>query len=285
MKIAYGTYAMPTTPLEEAIPTLSGMGYDGIEIAISPRHVGSLPEQIDAARRANLRRLLRENEMGVPALFALGHTLEPDEEAHRQSLERMRRVAQLARDLGVADPPVIAQGIGGRTAQWEQVRGQIVRQLRDHDRVAREEGYILAIEPHCNAAVDRSERALWVIHEVDSPHVRLHFDIVHMFLAGEREADSVAALVPVTAHTHITDARRHEDGTFDLVLIGQGDLDTVSYLRAMHRAGWTGHITLEVSVRVWGQEGYDPIAAARQCYATLDGAFQEAGVPRSPGIG
>jgi len=281
VKIAYGTYAMPTTPLEEAIPTLAGMGYDGIEIALSPRHVGSLPEQMDAARRANLRRLLRENEMGVPALFALGHTLEPDEETHRRNLQRMRVIARLARDLGMDDLPVIAQGIGGKTAQWEQVRDQIVGQLRDYDRVAREEGFILAVEPHCNAAVDRPDRALWVIREVGSPHVRLHFDIVHMFLAGVAEADAVEALVPITAHTHITDARRYEDGKFELVLIGQGDLDAVSYLRAMHRAGWTSFITLEVSVRVWGQDGYDEIAAARQCYDTLSGAFRAAGVPRT----
>lgn len=281
MRIAYGTYAMPTIALEDAIPTLAKIGYDGIEIALSPRHVGSLPEQMDAARRENLRRLLQENEMGVPALFALGHVLEPDEEAHRSSLERMRVIAQLARDLGMDDPPVIAQGIGGKTALWEEQRGQIVRQLRDYDRVAREEGFILAVEPHCNAAVDRPERALWVIHEVDSSWIRLHFDIVHMFLAGVTEPDAVKALLPITAHTHITDARRYKDGKFDLVLIGQGDLDTVSYLRAMRREGWTGFITLEVSVRVWGQEGYDPIAAAQTCYQTLDAAFQEAGVPRT----
>tara|TARA_Y100001001_G_scaffold70499_1_gene68518 strand:+ start:272 stop:445 length:174 start_codon:yes stop_codon:yes gene_type:complete len=36
MKIAYGTYAMPETRLEEAIPLLAGIGYDGIEICVSP---------------------------------------------------------------------------------------------------------------------------------------------------------------------------------------------------------------------------------------------------------
>ena len=47
MKIVYGTYAMPTVPLEEAIPTLAAIGYDGIEIAIGPKHVGSMPDQLD----------------------------------------------------------------------------------------------------------------------------------------------------------------------------------------------------------------------------------------------
>jgi len=110
--------------------------------------------------------------------------------------------------------------------------------------------------------------------------VRLHFDIVHLFLAGEKIEDSVRALAPYTAHTHITDARRHADGSRELVLLGQGELDSVAYLRAMDAAGWTGFITLEVSMMVWGAEGYDPVAAAQYSYDTLSNAFAEAGVVR-----
>jgi hypothetical protein len=31
---------------------------------------------------------------------------------------------------------------------------------------------------------------------------------------------------------------------------------------------------------VWGKEGYDPIAAAKESYAAITRAFQEAGVER-----
>ena len=99
-------------------------------------------------------------------------------------------------------------------------------------------------------------RALcWLIDQVGSPRVGLHFDIVHFFMAGERIEDSVRALVPITVHTHITDAHRKPDGTFDLRLLGQGDLDSTAYMRAMHAAGWTGFITLEVSAAVWVARG------------------------------
>ena len=280
MRIAYGTYAMPKTPLEEAIPLLVGMGYEGVEICISRQHVGSMPDEIDGARRSALRELLERHAMGIPALFMLGHILHESEPDHRANLEDTRRTVQLARDLGVGGTPVIAMGIGGSGELWEEQKGPIVERLKDFDELAREEGFVLAGEAHCGAAVDRSERALWVIETVGSPRVKLHFDIVHFYLAGEQVEDSVRALAPITAHTHITDARIHPDGLFDLLLLGNGDLDSTAYVRAMHEAGWDDYITLEVSAQVWKRDDYDVVEAARFSYETLSSAFEEAGVPR-----
>ncbi|NOZ21446.1 MAG: sugar phosphate isomerase/epimerase [Planctomycetes bacterium] len=281
MKIAYGTYAMPMLPLEEAVPALAEMGYDGVEICISPKHQGSMPDEIAPERRRKLKQLLENHALGVPALFMLGHVFTEDETEHQQTLEHTRKVAQLARDLGMREPPVLAIGIGGRSKRWEEIRGRIVERLRDYADLADREDFILAGEAHCGAAVDRSERVAWLFDTVAHPRVRFHFDIVHLFLAGEEIEDAVRTLVPYTAHTHITDARRHADGAFDLLLLGQGDLDSVRYMKAMKEAGWTDFITLEVSTRVWSKPDYDPIEAARFCYASLDRAFHEAGVPRT----
>jgi len=280
MKIAYGTYAMPTVPLEEAFPALAEIGYDGVEICISPKHVGSLPEEMDPGRRRRLRELLVANGLGVPALFITGSVWTRDAEQHRRNLEQLRVCAQLARDLGMREPPVLAMGIGGGRAEWDDIKDDLVRLLREHAEIAEEEDFVLAGEAHCGAAVYNSERARWLFDTVGSPRVKMHFDIVHMFLAGEKEAEAVERLVPYTAHTHITDAIRNADGSFQLVLLGQGELDATAYMRAMKRAGWEDFITLEVSMMVWGKEGYDPIAAAKESYAAITRAFAEAGVER-----
>ena len=282
MKIAYGTYAMPNIPLEEAVPMLAEMGYNGVEICIGSKHIGSLPDQIDQARRNRLKNLLIEHNMGVPALFIAGiHILAEDDPTHENYLAQAREAVRLAKDLVPEGRPVLSIGIGGKSESWEQVRHEIVRRFKDYAQLASDEGVILAGEAHCGAAVDRSERALWVFEEVDSPSVGLHFDIVHFYLANEEIEDSVKAMYPITVHTHITDARKHEDGTFDLLLLGQGDLDSVTYLKAMDEAGWTSYITLEVSARVWSKEDYDPVEAAVFSYKTLDNAFKAAGVERT----
>ena len=281
MKIAYGTYAMPTVPLEEAIPLLGRIGYDGVELCIGPKPFDTLPDEIDTARRRKLASLLAEHRLSVPALMNIRRSvLTDDETVHDENLEHARKAAQLARDLGAEDDPVLSMGIGGRTALWDTQRDQIIRRLHDYARVASEEGFVLAAEAHCGAAVDRTERALHVINTVNDPRIRLHFDIVHFFLARERIEDSVRALVPITAHTHVSDAIMHEDGGFEFRLPSEGHLDMVAYVKAMHDNGWTDFITLEVSTRVWSKEDYDPREAALSCYEMLSGAFEKAGVPR-----
>ena len=278
MKIAYGTYAMPTVPLEKALQAVAEIGYEGLELAIGPKH-NSMPDEWDSTMRAQVKRMLSELHLGVPSLFMLRSVFTEDAEAHKGNLRLTRQVAELARDLDLGPDPVLSMGIGGKSALWETQREGIVRLLEDYAKIASDEGFILAVEPHVNAAVDRTDRAIWLMKSLDHPLIRLHFDIVHLYLAGEAIAETVSALVPYTAHTHVTDARIHEKG-FELVLLGQGELDCTAYVDAMHKAGWTDFITVEVSTMVWSKEDYDPFAAASFSYATLDKAFREAGVPR-----
>ncbi len=152
--------------------------------------------------------------------------------------------------------------------------------LDRHLELASDEGFALAVEAHCNAMIDRTERAIWLMEALDNPLIRLHFDIVHFYLAREPIAETVHKLVPYTAHTHVTDARIYDD-KFELLLLGQGELDCVEYVKAMHEAGWTDFITVEVSTMVWSKQDYDPLEAASLSYKTLDKAFKEAGVTRT----
>jgi len=281
MKIAYGTYPMPTWPLEESLSFLAGVGYEGVEIMVGPNHVGTLPDQIDTSRREKLKGLLETFGLRVTAFHLLGPSVyRPDDETHERDVELTKACAQLARDLGVKEPPVIALGFGGRTPEWETIRDRMLEFLGRYGEVAQAHDFVLAGEAHRNAAVDRSERIVWLMERIDHPRIKLHFDIVHTFMAGEVIEDSVRTLVPYTGHTHWTDARRLPDGDWQLVSPGWGDLNTTRYVRAMYDAGWNDFITVEVSRGVWSKDDFDPVQMARSCYNVLVHAMDEAGVPR-----
>jgi sugar phosphate isomerase/epimerase len=280
MKIAYGTYALPRTPWEQAIANLAEIGYDGIELCLGPNHLEALPEKLGAERRTELRAVLSDHGLGVPAVMVLGSLYWPDEPRAAAMTELLARAAQLARDLGCGPPPVLAAGIGGQSAAWDDTREAIAEGLATLGELAAREDFVLAIEAHCGEAVDRCQRAQWLLEAVDRPRVRLHFDIVHFFLAGDAIAETVAALAPWTAHTHIMDAQRLPDGGFEFRLLGDGELDAVTYLRAMDAAGWRDFMTLEVSGRIWSRPDYDPWAAAAHNYRNLQAALAAAGVAR-----
>ena len=100
MKIAYGTYATPTLTLEETIPLLAGMGYEGIEICVNaPKHNRAMLEDFTTERRVALRSRLAEHGLGIPALFMLGGVWTADAGAHRANLERMRVAGRIAGEI------------------------------------------------------------------------------------------------------------------------------------------------------------------------------------------
>lgn len=281
MKLAYGTYAMPTVPLEEAIPMLAGMGYEGIEICVNaPKHIAAMLTDFPAERRAKLRGLLAKNNLGTPALFLLGALFAGDEAGHAAMRETLKQGAELARDLGFGDTPVLAMGFGGGKGQWPEVKAAMVEQLQDYGQLAAAEDFILAAEAHSMAAIHTSDSISELLDAVGDPRVRLHFDIVHLVNAGEAIGACVPRLVPYTAHTHITDLIYLPEGGFKFVLVGNGILDATAYLKAMAAAGWDDFITLEVSTMIWAEEGYDPVAAAQYCQDYLSARLADAGVPR-----
>jgi hypothetical protein len=56
----------------------------------------------------------------------------------------------------------------------------------------------------------------------------------------------------------------------------------VHYLKAMQDAGYTGFVTVEVSIMVQNRPQYDPFFHAQLAYWTLRKAFYVAGIEGGP---
>jgi sugar phosphate isomerase/epimerase len=88
----------------------------------------------------------------------------------------------------------------------------------------------------------------------------------------------IAHLAPRSRHTHVKDERGIAPD-HEFLIPGEGEMDYPRYLRAMDKAGYDGHIVVEISLMVQRRPHYDPLAAAAQSYAVLSHAFAEAAVP------
>jgi hypothetical protein len=127
--------------------------------------------------------------------------------------------------------------------------------------------------------VHRPEPALWLLEQIDSPGLTIHFDISHFNVQGMTMEPVIAQLAPHSAHTHVKDERGVAPD-HEFLIPGEGEMDYVRYLTAMQRAGYSGHIAVEISLMVQRRADYDALKAASQSYRVLARAFDDAGSAR-----
>jgi hydroxypyruvate isomerase len=120
----------------------------------------------------------------------------------------------------------------------------IVGALRAAAPIATDGGVTLVLEP-LNTALDHrgyflssTVEGLDIVEEVDSPAVRLLYDLYHSVMMDEQPAHVLAGRGHLVGHVHVADAPgRHEPGT--------GTIDFAAQLEAIRDAGYDGAIGLE----------------------------------------
>ncbi len=278
MRIAYSTWGMPKVAIEEALPAIAAMGYQGAELAVTPGWSTELAA-LDASRRATIRQLF--SDTGLVLTAVAGHTsmCELDEERNAQNMQRLRDSIDLAAELAQpGEPAVMASLVGGGPEDWAPQREIIAERVLSLGEYAATRDVVFAVEPHSGTSLDLPDKVSWLFERVQHPAVRMNFDISHMDVMGIGIDECVPTMAPLAIHTHVKDQRglypNHE-----FLTPGEGPFDFVHYLNAMHAAGYQGFITAEVSVMVQRRPDYEPMAHARLAYDTLERAFSETGVP------
>jgi inosose dehydratase len=258
---------MMTTPIEQAIPAVAKIGYHGIELAVTPNWPTDL-DTLDAPKRRLIRQLLSDHGLALSAVA--GHTA---------NLDRLHRTIDLSAELRQeGEPAIVCSLIGGREDEWEAKKDLVAERVCSLGDYAFTREVILAVEPHSGTAFDTPEKALWLMGATRHPAVRLNFDISHFDIIGIGIDQCVPQMVPMSVHTHVKDQRgRYPNHAF--LTPGSGPFDFVHYLAAMHQAGYTGFIGMEVSVMVQRKPGYDPFVDAALGYYALRHAFNESGAP------
>ena len=278
MRIGYCTWGMMTLDIEEGLPRIAELGYHGIELAVTPPFPTEL-YTLDSAKRRRIAQLLDEYDLVLTAVA--GHTsmCEDDSEKNETNMQRLRDTIDLAAELAQPGEQSIAVSlVGGREDEWDRKKDIVVERVQGLGEYAASRGVILALEPHCGTAFDLPDKVLWLMETLDHPAVRVNFDISHFDIRGIGIDDCVPQIAPWSAHTHVKDQRgiypNHE-----FLTPGAGPFDFVHYLRAMHQAGYTGFIGMEVSMAVQKNPDYDPFVDAALGYYALRHAFNESKAP------
>jgi len=278
LTLSIGTYSLKGIAVEAAVPLVAEIGYDGIEIAVQPGFDGE-PQRMPGARRQGVRKLLDDRGLILTALMEQ-ITPATDDTEHRQALERLRRVFELAHELAPKAPPLVQTVLGG--GRWDERKKLYRDRLADWLAAAEAASVTLAIKPHRGGAMSRPDEAIWLIRQLgDSPRLRMVYDYSHYAFRDMTVEATVRQARPYTAHVAVKDAvKEGEQVKFALPGAG-GQFDYAALLRLLHKEGYRGDVCCEVSSMVSRAPGYDPRAAARTCYRNLARAFQEADLSRT----
>jgi sugar phosphate isomerase/epimerase len=275
--LAYGTYGMKTLGTEEALRTVAAIGYDGVEPALMPGWPTD-PARMSGAERKTLRGLILDTGLSVPAMLEVLPLIGTPEK-RAMNLERLKLAVALGNELAPSNPPVVETVIGGKTAEWESVKGRMVDELKGWARVAEDARTTVCFKPHAANAVHSPERALWLIKEVGSPRIRMVYDYSHFYVEGFPLASSLRQVIAYTPFIAVKDSEgTPEKHTY--LLPGDGKTDYLAYFRLLKELGYAGSVGVEVSAMVHRKPDYQPIPTARLCYDRLAPLFERAGIRR-----
>jgi sugar phosphate isomerase/epimerase len=260
----------------------AALGFDGLELTVIPRWPTDAAT-MDAAERRRIRKLYDDNYIALCGLSGNTPLLKGDPGERTQNVATFTTYLDLAAELQHPGERLsVSTTSAGEPGSWETVKHELVDLYGQAAAHAERAGVIVGAEPHVSNALHTPEQAIWLVQQVNSPAFGIHFDISHFNVQGMDMESAVAQLVPYTVHTHVKDERgiapNHE-----FLIPGEGDMDYVGYLKAMDRAGWHDHITVEISLMVQARPDFDALAAATQSYQVLSQAFRDAGIARPTG--
>jgi sugar phosphate isomerase/epimerase len=253
--VAFSTLAFPDATLASAVSLGRRWGYAGVELRLIDGEL--IDPSMPAAERTRVKRALA----GLPVVAVDSSLRLTDDEpgpALRQFLELASDFqAPLVRVFGGALS--ISGPISG-PARQDRLRAA-ARVLESSVPAARRLGVAIGVETHDDFSASSVVAELLAM--ADPEWVGAVWDSHHPHRMGEAPADVYANLGRRILLAQVKDARRGDDGDWQLVLLGQGEVPVRQMLRLLAADGYQNWVSVEWEKR-WHPEIEAPEVALPQ---------------------
>jgi len=224
------------------------LGYTGLEIA--PFTLGDDAASLPAGKRRELRRTMASEGIAYVGLHAILtapkglHVTTPDAGVRQRSWEYVRKLVDLAADLGEGAIVVFGSGkqrsatggasVAEATAHFQEGLARVAP-------AAQARGVIIlieALEPHLSDVVSTLDEAVAIVKQIGSPAIQTMFDTHN----AVKESQPHGALIKKHArhirHVHLNEMDGRHPGT--------GTYDFKSLLQALKEMSYRNWVSLEV---------------------------------------
>lgn len=248
-------------PLEEIIPRIADMGFDGIEIG-AKRPVAS-PIDLDDNRRRQVRQLADRHGIEIGCVAAYSNLVSPVMERREAELITLRKIIRLGHDLGAPVVRVFAAwpGVTQRDGQayydiaktyahhdvtWLEEWNLAKSALAEAAQWAEEYGVVLALQNH-KPVTNTYEETLEMVREIGSPSLKASIDAPHLAdQSDEGVREAILATGDLQVWSHFGG---YEEVAGGRVVENTGERDVAvnypAFFRALHEIDYQGFIAYE----------------------------------------
>ena len=262
-KMPVGLYekALPAAlSWEERLAAAGQAGFDFVEISIDESDMRLSRLDWSASERANLRRSIANTGVGIMTMCLSGHRKYPlgshSPELRRQGLAILHKAIDFAGDIGLRVIQVMGYDVFYETSD-EETRANFIDYLQLGAHWAGQAGVMLGLENLDTPFVENLSKALSIIHEINSPWLRLYPDIGNLAAAGCYPPDEIMLAKSQILGIHVKDAQPR---VIRGVPFGAGIVPFQKTFQALAQTGFWGLLGVEI----WGDmhtDG-DPAASA-----------------------
>ena len=243
-------FAKNNLKIEEIIPEISSIGYDGIEIWGNHLEDFLSRHKNEPSSLREIKKLTQDNNLSIPMISPY-FNLTGNKEEWEKSIKEAKRFIEFARILG---SPLI-RGFTGEVSSKEASEEQRASCIKGYIKIcemAMEKEISIALETHGGNLIDTSSTTLRLIKEVDRKNLKVNLDIYNLFMVGENPLQALDKLWDYTVHFHLKNMKNGKACYLD-----EGEMDYGPILKELNLRRFNGFLSIE-----WF--GDNPWEAARQ---------------------
>jgi len=245
---------------EERLTTAGQAGYNYVEISIDESDERLSRLDWPASRRAALRQSIANTDVKIITMCLSGHRKyalgSHDPAIRQQGLEILFKAIDFAADIGLRVVQVMGYDVFYETSD-DQTANHFMEGLYRGTQYAGQAGMMLGLENLDTPFVENLSQALAIIHEINSPWLRLYPDIGNLAAAGYSPPEEIARAKDQILGIHIKDAMPK---VIRGIPFEQGIVPFRETFRALAESKFWGLLGVEI----WGDRhtGEDPVSAA-----------------------
>jgi sugar phosphate isomerase/epimerase len=255
MKLAFSSLGCPAWSVEQMVRAAGELGYEGVELRLLDGEV--IPPDLPALARRRVKETFGAARIPIVCLDTSARFTDPDPERRQKQEQDVRAYLDLANEW---EAPLL-RVFGGNLAPGiteQQGVTYLAESLNRLAPAAERAGVTIALETH--DAFSAGRLVAEVLGRVPSQAIAALWDTHHPYRMGETVQQTWDYIGSRLVHTHVKDARRRPDGTWQLVLLGQGEVPVKEALALWAAHGYRGYVCVEWEKK-WHPEIEEPEVA------------------------